>query len=46
MAEVKVDFPDDSVPYISVTLPLGIPPIPRALSRDGEQVEIASIFTS
>ena len=39
----KVVFPEDSGPYISVTLPFGIPPMPRAISRPMEPVEVDSI---
>ena len=34
----NVVFPDDSGPYISIILPRGKPPIPRAKSNDKEPV--------
>ncbi len=40
---VKVVLPEDSGPKISTTLPLGNPPIPKAISKPSEPVEIASI---
>jgi hypothetical protein len=36
----KVVLPDDSGPYISITLPLGKPPTPKAMSRPNEPVDI------
>ena len=39
----SVVFPDDSGPYISIILPLGNPPIPKAMSRLSEPVGIDSI---
>ena len=41
---VSVVLPEDSGPYISTTLPLGRPPIPRATSRPIEPVEIDSKY--
>ena len=36
-------LPEDSGPYISVTLPFGMPPIPNAISKPTEPVEIEGI---
>jgi len=41
----RVVFPDDSGPKISITLPLGSPPIPSALSRAREPVDITGTST-
>ena len=41
----RVDLPADSPPYISVTLPRGIPPVPRARSRLSEPVGIDSVVS-
>ena len=38
-----VVFPDDSGPYISTTRPLGKPPIPRAVSRVNDPVDMDSM---
>ncbi len=38
----SVVFPEDSGPKISVTLPRGIPPTPRAISKESEPVGMAS----
>jgi len=40
----NVVLPEDSGPYISEILPLGMPPIPKAASRLSEPVEIASML--
>ena len=40
----SVVLPDASGPYISITLPLGTPPIPNARSIDNAPVDIAGIF--
>src|SRR3990170_962781 len=40
--KTSVVFPEASGPKISVTRPLGIPPIPRAISKPKEPVEIAA----
>ena len=42
MFKTRVVFPDASGPKISVTRPLGTPPIPRAISKPKEPVEIAA----
>ncbi len=41
MWRASVVFPEDSGPKISVTRPLGIPPIPNAMSSDIAPVEMA-----
>src|ERR1044072_2188735 len=38
-----VVLPEDSGPYISMILPLGKPPIPSAISRPSEPVDITSM---
>ena len=40
----SVVLPELSGPYISTTLPLGIPPIPKAKSIDKAPVDIAGPF--
>ena len=40
---VNVVLPEDSGPYISVTLPLGIPPMPNAMSSPRDPVDIDGI---
>ena len=42
---VSVVFPEDSGPKISVTRPRGIPPIPIAMSRTMEPVDMAGTLT-
>ena len=39
-------MPDDSGPYISITLPFGKPPIPKPISKPREPVGIDSISTT
>ena len=39
----NVVLPLDSGPYISIILPFGYPPIPRAISNDNDPLEIVSI---
>ena len=43
---VRVVFPDDSGPKISITLPRGYPPTPRAISSPKEPDGITSIVSS
>ena len=40
----RVVLPEDSGPNISVILPLGMPPIPRAASKASDPVGIALTF--
>ncbi len=44
--KARVVLPDASGPYISITLPRGKPPIPSALSRASELVEITGTSTT
>ena len=44
ICNATVVLPLDSGPYISITLPLGTPPSPNAISRLNEPVGIASIL--
>ena len=44
--KVSVVLPDDSGPYISITLPFGYPPTPKAISNPNEPDGIASIDSS
>ena len=44
ICNANVVFPEDSGPNTSIILPLGIPPIPSAISRLNAPVGIASIF--
>ena len=44
-SSVKVVLPEDSGPYISTILPLGSPPMPKAISKPSEPVGIAGIFS-
>ena len=41
----RVVFPELSGPYISTILPFGTPPIPKAISKPREPVDIDSIST-
>ncbi|MNN09691.1 hypothetical protein D3C81_1225830 [compost metagenome] len=43
MCVANVVLPEDSGPYISMIRPFGTPPIPKAISRPKDPVEIASI---
>ena len=44
ICNARVVFPEASGPKISVTLPRGSPPIPSAMSRENEPVEIHGTF--
>ena len=41
----RVVFPEDSGPKISITLPLGSPPIPKAISKLKDPVGMLGILT-
>jgi hypothetical protein len=45
MCKDRVVLPEDSGPNISIILPLGIPPTPRAISRPSDPVGTTFTFT-